>query len=244
MTCLVQSPAIDFVVIGLQDGRIVLHNLRANKTLATFRQTKSAVLDLSFRTDGVDVLASASASGQICIWDLEAKQLRSIIRQAHSSRVVSIKFFAGEPILLSSGADNALKMWIFDRADGSARLLRSRAGHSAPPTQIRFYSTTDNILSSSAQERSLRLFSVTRDERNREISQGKIERRAKAMVSKFETMATITVFCFLTGMMTLVNGMVVKPNTPELFRPTTRSAIDRRSLLKGFVAVNLIATTT
>ena len=30
-------------------------------------------------------------------------------------------------------------MWIFDAADGSARLLRSREGHSAPPHRVRFY---------------------------------------------------------------------------------------------------------
>ena len=32
-------------------------------------------------------------------------------------------------------------MWVFDQSDGSARLLRSRCGHSAPPTKIRFAST-------------------------------------------------------------------------------------------------------
>ena len=32
-------------------------------------------------------------------------------------------------------------MWIFDQSDGSARLLRSRCGHNAPPTRIRFCST-------------------------------------------------------------------------------------------------------
>ena len=34
-----------------------------------------------------------------------------------------------------------VKMWIFDQSDGSARLLRNRGGHSAPPTRIRFCST-------------------------------------------------------------------------------------------------------
>ena len=29
-------------------------------------------------------------------------------------------------------------MWIFDQSDGSARLLKQRQGHSAPPTLIRF----------------------------------------------------------------------------------------------------------
>ena len=29
--------------------------------------------------------------------------------------------------------------WIFDQSDGSARLLRQREGHSAPPTHAYFY---------------------------------------------------------------------------------------------------------
>ena len=32
-------------------------------------------------------------------------------------------------------------MWIFDQSDGSARLLKSRCGHNAPPTKIWFAST-------------------------------------------------------------------------------------------------------
>ena len=30
-------------------------------------------------------------------------------------------------------------MWIFDQSDGSARLLKQRQGHSAPPTHVKFY---------------------------------------------------------------------------------------------------------
>ncbi len=38
-----------------------------------------------------------------------------------------------------------LKLWIFDQSDGSARLLRSRCGHSAPPTRLRFCSTGEAV---------------------------------------------------------------------------------------------------
>ena len=30
-------------------------------------------------------------------------------------------------------------MWIFDKEDGEARLLRYRSGHSAPPTVMKYY---------------------------------------------------------------------------------------------------------
>ena len=34
---------------------------------------------------------------------------------------------------------------MFDQSDGSARLLRSRCGHSAPPTRLRFCSTGEAV---------------------------------------------------------------------------------------------------
>lgn len=40
---------------------------------------------------------------------------------------------------MSAGGDNALKQWVFDAADGSARLLRFRSGHAAPPTCLTHY---------------------------------------------------------------------------------------------------------
>ena len=56
-----------------------------------------------------------------------------------------------------------LKLWIFDQSDGSARLLRSRCGHSAPPTRLRFCSTGEavKILSTGSYSIPHSPFSVT-----------------------------------------------------------------------------------
>lgn len=48
---------------------------------------------------------------------------------------------------MSCAADNSLKQWLFDSADGTARLLRFRSGHSAPPTCLKFYGTGNKLLS-------------------------------------------------------------------------------------------------
>ena len=48
---------------------------------------------------------------------------------------------------MSGAADNSLKQWLFDLADGTARLLRFRSGHSAPPTCLKFYGTGNKLLS-------------------------------------------------------------------------------------------------
>ncbi len=44
-----QSPAVDVVGIGLEDGRILLHNLKFDETLLEFRQDWGRVTGMTFR---------------------------------------------------------------------------------------------------------------------------------------------------------------------------------------------------
>ena len=52
---------------------------------------------------------------------------------------------------MSSAADNSLKQWLFDSADGSGRLLRFRSGHSAPPAVLKHYGDGNRLLSAGAR---------------------------------------------------------------------------------------------
>ena len=58
---------------------------------------------------------------------------------------------------MSGAADNSLKQWLFDSADGTARLLRFRSGHSAPPTCLKFYGTGNKLLSAGKPQLHLHL---------------------------------------------------------------------------------------
>ena len=71
-----------------------------------------------------------------------------------------------------------MKQWIFDNRDGTKRLLRFRAGHSAPPTQVTFYGEGGKRLLSAGGDRALRVFSAIQDQQSRELSQSHVERRA------------------------------------------------------------------
>ena len=68
-------------------------------------------------------------------WGAGANELRT----PPPSSQLSLHFFPGEPVLMSSAADNSIKHWIFDGAEDAGRLLRFRSGHSAPPTCILHY---------------------------------------------------------------------------------------------------------
>lgn len=184
-----QSTAIDVVGVGLENGSILIHNLRYDETLMKFQQEWGPVTAISFRQDGINTVASASPSGHIAVWDLDKRQLCCVMRSAHNSSVTGMQFLASQPLMLTSGPDNAIKMWIFDQSDGTARLLRSRSGHSAPPMKLRYLCPGGRGIMSAGLDNSLRIFSVTRDvELNAEFSQGSFMKKSQGKRAKPETL--------------------------------------------------------
>jgi len=86
--CLAASPALDVVAAGLGDGRVVVHNIRVDATVATFLHdaARGAVTAAAFRTGpGPAVLACGGASGAVTVWDLVAKRLQAVIKEAHDA---------------------------------------------------------------------------------------------------------------------------------------------------------------
>ena len=178
ITCIEQSPVVDVVAIGLSDGRIALHNLKTDQTLVSFKQS-DRVTAISFRTDEHHFMATASMTGEVAIWDLDEKRLVHVMNDAHSGSVQYVMYLHGKASMISSGSDNSIKQWMFDSLDGVPRLFRSRSGHHAPPTFIRYYDVEGKYLLSAGSDKSLRLFCTYRDEQNVELSQGSVERKAK-----------------------------------------------------------------
>lgn len=172
VTCVEQSTAVDVVAIGLADGRIMLHNLKTDRTLLRFVQEGGPVTALTFRTDGTEVLASAGSQGHIALWDLAAGRLHTMMREAHAGAVAGAVFLGSQPVLLTTGGDNAARMWIFDGTDGAARLLRARGGHGAPVTRVRWYGADGTTMITAGQDCALRSFNIMSDARTHELSQG------------------------------------------------------------------------
>jgi WD40 repeat protein len=62
-------------------------------------------------SDGHPVLASASSTGHIALWDLNSGgRLLHIIRGAHDGAVSAVEWVPGQPVLISSGEDNSIKV--------------------------------------------------------------------------------------------------------------------------------------
>lgn len=60
--------------------------------------------------DGHPIMAAGSPIGHIGLWDLEEKKLMSQMREAHSTAIAGLSYVHGEPLLITNGADNAIRV--------------------------------------------------------------------------------------------------------------------------------------
>ncbi|XP_066599159.1 WD repeat-containing protein 36-like [Prorops nasuta] len=160
ITVLKQAPAIDIVAIGFSTGRIILHNLKYDKTIFDLTQDWGGVTSISFSTDGSPIMATGNMDGHIVLWNLEERKVESQLHVAHNGAVKGLSFIENESLLISSSPDNSLKSWIIDRSSEKIRLLRRREGHMGPPTIIRFYGNNSSSILSASVDSSLKVFST------------------------------------------------------------------------------------
>ncbi|NWS98442.1 WDR36 protein, partial [Mionectes macconnelli] len=198
VTTLAQAPAVDVVAVGLVSGHIIVHNIKFDETLMKFQQDWGPITAISFRTaDGHPVMAAGSPVGHIALWDLEDKKLMCQMQDAHSTAIAGMSFVPGEPLLITNGADNALQVWIFDGPGGTGRVLRSRKGHSAPPTKIRYHGQNGEQILSAGQDGTLQSFSTVHDRFNKSLGRGSInKKKSKKKGLKLDTMALPPITAF------------------------------------------------
>ncbi|GAA5832443.1 hypothetical protein JCM3766R1_003075 [Sporobolomyces carnicolor] len=183
ITALAQSPAIDVLGVGFANGSCVLFDVRMGESLGRVRldgDGAGQVSCISFRNDDLaQTLAVASTSGHVALFDLNHDmKLLHLVRNAHEGPVGGIEWVVGQPLFMTSGADNSMKQWLLDTPTAAPRLLKQRSGHHAPPHLVRYYGDDGKALLTAGKDHSLRYTSVVRDSRGYELSQGSIARRA------------------------------------------------------------------
>jgi U3 small nucleolar RNA-associated protein 21 len=55
-------------------------------------------------------MATANMHGDIALWDLEKRILLHIMKGAHDANISAIHFLNSQPILVTCGSDNAVKV--------------------------------------------------------------------------------------------------------------------------------------
>lgn len=177
VTSLQQAPSVDIVAIGLQDGLIIIHNIKFDETLLKFFQDWGPVVQITFRTDGPPHMATSSDKGNVAIWDLEKGSLKCQKREIHKNAICGLQYINGEPLMITSSADNSIKIFVFDDTDDVGRQLYVREGHSKCPTYIRFYGPEDNQILSVAPDSTFRCFSVWSERLNRSFGQASFNKK-------------------------------------------------------------------
>ena len=203
------APALSLMAIAYSSGALTIHNVSTDQAVLQLRTpstTSAPVATISFRTDGLGagkdgrstgVMATAGGdNGDITMWDLNnGGRAAGILRDAHDAAgeqritgVNKVEFLNGQPVMVSTGMDNALRTWVFDDTTFSPipRPLHSRSGHSAPITSVLFLpggtdgsDASGKWLLSASQDRSLYGLSLRKDSQNTELSQGKVKAKAK-----------------------------------------------------------------
>ena len=213
VTALQPTPALSLVAVAYSKGPLIIHDIQRDKTIIKLNSgiTGFSITAISFRTDdlgaGEDgrspgVMATAGPeSGDVTFWDLnQGGRVMGILRGAHNpplnssatvgGGVSKVEFLPGQPVVITSGLDNSLKSWIFDKTPFSPipHILHSRSGHAAPVTKLQFLPTDADgadaggkWLLSAGKDRSLWGWSLRRDGQSTELSQGHIRQKAKKM---------------------------------------------------------------
>lgn len=188
ITYIEPSPVLDVIAIGTSSGEIQLYHFKQGRVLFTLNAGER-ITSISFRTDGTPLLGVGTATGDLLFYHLDTKKRIHVLRSAHREEnggVSSIHFFNGQPIFLTNGGDNKLCEYVFDpsvikgndeqakasvASISSPRLLRSRGGHSLPPSFISFTDDEAHFILSASRDQSLWSFSLRKDAQSYEFSQ-------------------------------------------------------------------------
>jgi U3 small nucleolar RNA-associated protein 21 len=211
VTALQSTPVLSTLAIAYKSGIVSIYNVEFGRRILRFNDSashKSRVTSIGFRTDGIGagrdgkdagVMATSTAdSGDIVLWDLNRGGRKvGILRGAHEIKRSSgegginrIEFLDCQPVLISSGADNTLRSWIFDESPFSPipRPLHTRQGHSESVTTLQFLPSSSESadavgkwILSAAKDRALLALSLRKDSQNAELSQGNVRSKINKM---------------------------------------------------------------
>ncbi|EDO18707.1 hypothetical protein Kpol_1055p64 [Vanderwaltozyma polyspora DSM 70294] len=183
ITTVAAAPALDILALGTVEGEVILYNLRKGKKIFTIKFNELRISTISFRTDGSPHICVGATNGDIIFYDLNRRSRIHVLKNIHKESfggVSKAMFLNGQPIIVTSGGDNSLKEYVFDPSLSQEnsesvvqppRFLRSRGGHSQPPSSILFADSDSHFILSASRDKSLWAFSLRKDSQSQELSQ-------------------------------------------------------------------------
>lgn len=130
-------------VVGAADGTVSLIDYRTNATLQQVQAHTAPVTSVAVGVNAatfITYIATASAEGQIRLWDVDASDfaLRQIAElTGHTSAVTALTFSNRTDLLISGGEDGSVRLW--NVSDGTP--LATLGGHTAPVVNVAISTT-------------------------------------------------------------------------------------------------------
>lgn len=204
ISCVEAAPVLDTVAVCTTTGEVYIYNIKKDKVLFNL-STGVRITSVSFRTDGSAHLACGSFDGDIFFYDLNTRRRIHSARGTHAASMCGVSrvhYLSGQSIVVSNGADNLLNEMVFDPAISSnktvtspPRFLRSRGGHSLPPSVLEFADEEAHFILSGSLDRTLWSFSLRKDSQSHMFSQ-RTSNNKKQSVSSSERFPEITALAF------------------------------------------------
>lgn len=169
-TAITEPQRGNVLLLGFQNGRIDIFDLKTKKILFSLKQTDE-VTSISFSEEKENVLFSSDINGTIYCWDLEKRTIFFILKKTHQGKITAL-FSVGKNKILTAGEDNCLKVWSIQ--EKKIVLFKTKKSHRLTPTKIQFYGDNKSSILSTDGE-SVFLFSLFKDLQNIELSNKKEE---------------------------------------------------------------------
>ena len=122
ITCLAAHPTHPVVMFGMDDGKLKLGQLETGKVLAQLSSHEASIESAGFCAV-MQLAASASMDGKLCIWDLNTFALRHVC--THGAGVIELRWLRDSPLLATCTVSRELR--VYDARDGSC--LSRMIGH-------------------------------------------------------------------------------------------------------------------
>ncbi|GAB2232548.1 hypothetical protein Droror1_Dr00011587 [Drosera rotundifolia] len=139
----------DSYVMSASGGKISLFNMMTFKTMTTFMAPPPAATFLAFHPQDNNIIAIGMEDSSIQIYNVRVDEVKTKLK-GHQKRITGLAFSNVLNVLVSSGADSQLCVWIMDGWEKlSSKYLQIPSGRAVNPladTRVQFHQDQIHLL--------------------------------------------------------------------------------------------------
>ncbi|XP_047970386.1 protein TOPLESS-RELATED PROTEIN 2-like isoform X1 [Salvia hispanica] len=139
----------DSYVMSASGGKVSLFNMMTFKVMTTFMPPPPAATYLAFHPQDNNIIAIGMEDSTVQIYNVRVDEVKTKLK-GHQKRISGLAFSQSLNVLVSSGADAQLCVWIIDGWEKKmARTIQAPPGHQTPlvgETKVQFHNNQTHLL--------------------------------------------------------------------------------------------------